>query len=583
MSVADEIEALASNLQAINSAIVAKGGAPSTSGFSGIATGISSIPSGGGGNEDWGTVTYYDNVSTNFSYQSEGVTVNSIDYDKVQAFVKKYPWGGQSGGGMYYNANYADFSYDDIGMSGNFIYNAQGGLKIYLSTNQLKSEVGIDMSGSYGGVGINLSLTIDKTHTATASVISGRQFESMSFGSNTAQMVAGASETSIYASQIKEYVFGEDCAGVVPNYFLANCPNLEKFSGEENTSITEIGDYFCYKTSVPEQTDVHFDIPTLTKVGTYFFAYDVDSGNPASLDFDIYLGDSSLESIGDRCLYYRDGAITNFHLSGSNFSIGSYFCYHPNHSNVRTSIEIEGIEDAGSIGRGFMYANPSLATITSGGQDVDTFNASSIGADFLYDCDAYNPNVAELSFPNLTTVSDRFLTAYNQPAAKFNVALSLPNVVTVGSSFLSNQGAFNQPLLLPEVTTISSGFMSGCKKYDQPDLPSMPKLQTAGALFLNGWGSWNKDIRLPQTLTSLTTPFQGWNSMTSIIDVGDLPATICSADTSWQFGFFYAQSGTAGATTGPAIKGSTRADWIARYPAKTYSNQVRPTLRDAGE
>lgn len=70
MSIASEIEALASNLASAKNAVIAKGGTISDSGLAGLAGEITTIPTG---SADWGTVTY------TVSGVSNTVTIQSLD------------------------------------------------------------------------------------------------------------------------------------------------------------------------------------------------------------------------------------------------------------------------------------------------------------------------------------------------------------------------------------------------------------------------------------------------------------------------------------------------------------------------
>lgn len=61
MSIANEIQNLNTNLTSAKNAVTAKGGTVGDTGLAGLATEIASIPSGGGGITDYGTVKYTEN------------------------------------------------------------------------------------------------------------------------------------------------------------------------------------------------------------------------------------------------------------------------------------------------------------------------------------------------------------------------------------------------------------------------------------------------------------------------------------------------------------------------------------------
>lgn len=97
MSIATELVDLSNNLQSAKTAVSAKGGTVGDTGMSGLATEIASIPSGGGGLVNYGSITYLDgnNASQTLTLATEedyleltiggsgnNITINNVTVNK---------------------------------------------------------------------------------------------------------------------------------------------------------------------------------------------------------------------------------------------------------------------------------------------------------------------------------------------------------------------------------------------------------------------------------------------------------------------------------------------------------------------
>lgn len=97
MTIAGELQDLSTNLQSAKDAVTNKGGSVGDTGLNGLATEINSIPSGGGGITNYGSITYLDNnnISQTLTLENEtdyleltiggsgsDITVNGVTMNK---------------------------------------------------------------------------------------------------------------------------------------------------------------------------------------------------------------------------------------------------------------------------------------------------------------------------------------------------------------------------------------------------------------------------------------------------------------------------------------------------------------------
>ena len=127
---------------------------------------------------------------------------------------------------------------------------------------------------------------------------------------------------------------------------------------------------------------------------------------------------------------------------------------------------------------------------------------------------------------NVVSVGQCFL----ENCRGFNQKIVLPSGITsISSSLLIDCSSFNQPLTIPNsVTTINDGFLGHCTNFNQAlTLPS--GLTSIGSSFLTGCSNFNQPLKFPNGVASIGSNFLGHcNNLTSIIDVGSIPATALS-------------------------------------------------------
>ena len=127
---------------------------------------------------------------------------------------------------------------------------------------------------------------------------------------------------------------------------------------------------------------------------------------------------------------------------------------------------------------------------------------------------------------NLTSIGQCLL----ENCSGFNQKIVLPSGITsIPGSFLPDCSSFNQPLTIPDsVTAINDGFLTGCTNFNQAlTLPS--GLTSVGSSFLANCSSFNQPLEFPNGVASIGGNFLArCNNLTSIIDIGSIPATALS-------------------------------------------------------
>ena len=205
---------------------------------------------------------------------------------------------------------------------------------------------------------------------------------------------------------------------------------------------------------------------------------------------------------------------------------------------------------------------------------------STVPTYFLSGCTSLN-NV-DIHFANILNLGDYFLSG----CSNFNGTIVLPyKLLNIGDQFLQGCSAFNQVLSFPEsVRSIGDNFLSNCSSYNKA-LALPGSLVSIGRWFLYQCRSFNQNLSLPSSLISIGTAFismnipeSGKGAMTGTIDVGSLPATIIASS---NFSFACISSSAPMYTTGITISGSTRADWMTKFPNGNNSG-LRRKLVDAG-
>lgn len=205
---------------------------------------------------------------------------------------------------------------------------------------------------------------------------------------------------------------------------------------------------------------------------------------------------------------------------------------------------------------------------------------STVPTYFLSGCTSLN-NV-DLYFANILNLGDYFLSE----CSNFNGTIALPyKLLNIGNRFLQGCSSFNQVLSFPKrVGSIGDYFLYNCSSYNKA-LVLPDSLVSIGSWFLYQCRLFNQNLSLPSSLVSIGTAFismniseSGVGAMTGTIDVGNLPATIIASS---NFSFACISSSAPMYTTGITISGSTRADWMTKFPNGNNSG-LRRKLIDAG-
>lgn len=258
MSVASEIEQLATNLSNIKTAITAKGGTVAEgAGFDDIATAVGTI-SGGSPTPDprpadpitrWGAIMYYSKMDENWSVNyANGCTVNSINAAKLSQFVSDHE---------------IEMFMDELMMDYNdgFWNFGWGGMSV--AQEDLLNETGIDITLTDSE---SASVSLKKTGTPAsdaevlvAEVTDQAEWETISVETSYPMSVGGV---SIPAAAVKRIVFGSEATSVGSNsfrgcgvetisalpsglysvgaYFLGECPNFNCPIDFSNTTEMQV-------------------------------------------------------------------------------------------------------------------------------------------------------------------------------------------------------------------------------------------------------------------------------------------------------------------------------------------------------
>lgn len=234
MSIATEIEALNTNLQAAKSAVTAKGGTVGDTGLAGLATEIESIPSGGAlPQPSYGRVWYGDYVWT--TEYAEECTVE-VDVEKFTTYLRTNPLMMGDSADFDYNAG------EQTWQSWSFRTPIDG-----LTSEQLAEQLGITATVDEGAefAMFSLSSSPDFSDLKYAEFQSLAEYNSFANGENDPISING---NTLERGQIRKYEFGS-APTAIPNYCLSNCNNLISIT-EVPEGVVSIGDDFLKHSGV---------------------------------------------------------------------------------------------------------------------------------------------------------------------------------------------------------------------------------------------------------------------------------------------------------------------------------------------
>jgi hypothetical protein len=524
MSIATEITALNTNLTAAKNAVTAKGGTVGDTGLAGLATEIASIPSGGGGLTDWGVVSFYSIFGESYDINADQCTVNSVDRDRLELFLA-----------VQEDPSMIEFSYGPVydpgtgQPTGEYVWRYGWGGDVSIAPEDMAATTGIDVTvddgATYAQISMSKEVTVDTTSPIISLVLDEAGYTGLG-NSDYSDDFFHVDSFDIARKAIVGFVFGTNPTST-PSWLLSGCTNLTSIDLDPAASITTIGNHFLYGCT---SFDQQFDLPSgLTSIGDMFLGQATIFNRPLTIP-------SSVTSIGSGFL--KDCEVFNQPLTLPNITtINGSFLENCRAFNQPLTIP----SSVTSIGNNFLQFN-----LVFNRPLVVPDTVTSIGDYFLSGCAVFN---SSLTLPSgLTSIPSQFLRG----CTVFNQSLTIPSGVTsIGDSFLENCRAFNQPLALPSgLTTIGNNFLAACSGFNQP-------------------------LVLPSSITSIDGFFMlRCNNMTSIIDVGSLPATVCTG-TYVNRNFSMSDRTALAYTNGMNLRGATASAWKAKFPDITSGTWLR--------
>lgn len=299
MSIASELEALANNLQDINTAIVQKGGEASTTGASGMSSAIENIPSGGGEEvvvveSSYGVLRYYSEVTSNFTigyYDSCDVTIS--DNATFQSFMATNFTGFDDVQCQYRMGEGVDeWRFSAFNME------TMQEVTVDVATADMPTTAGLTVTPyeNWATISISYITVVDTTSTVNAVVLSSQaEYEKLCWDDNRHKTIEGV---DMIPERVEGFFFG-DIPTSVPNHFLGRTPNLKHLSKMPSQYAT-IGDFFLYRSGYAGEgfnivgdyvttigdfflngeslyNPIHFNSPIVltrvTSVGQYFLCF----------------------------------------------------------------------------------------------------------------------------------------------------------------------------------------------------------------------------------------------------------------------------------------------------------------------
>lgn len=356
MTIASEIEDLATNLSAAKTAVTTAGGTVGDTGLAGLADEIASIPTGGGNVPigDYGKVAYY----TRLSFVIEDVmammcNAEVVDSSKLIPFVE----------GSSVDLMYEDGSWR-VGWGGDTY-----------TTAEVESEIGVRITNivdTFAEVRIQGTSGIDITSERKECTIDTLQ-DFGKFYTDSSSSIALPNGDTIVPSQIVDYILGSEVTSI-GNYFLGGCSNLSSFDASLATGLTTIGNGFL---SYLYKITGEISLPAVTSVGDYFL---MDSHfTSVKLPNLVTAGNSFLTGT------YIQAIPSLPHCT----TIGGNFC---NNCKCLESAGFSSIPLLETLGQNALVSCPNLKSISLTGMS----NITSIGQNFA----GYCYSLVSVGFPS---------------------------------------------------------------------------------------------------------------------------------------------------------------------------------------
>jgi len=355
MSIASEVTALGTNLQAAKNAVTSKGGTVGNTGLAGLANEINSIPSGGGGDQDpeWGEVVLYGYTQsqTSISVVTPGFTITVRDEQTLEDAFS----GSNYTFPIYVEVDGSDFS--TYWTWAVFAADSLGEIVYQLSdSSMLESLFNIQsdepISGSFslafyldsvGGV------VIDKNNTTKRTLNSMAEFYQLA--TVTDYILGDVPKLALKEAKIG-YAVSE-----IPTNCLRGCENLDKVTFAKNIAVSAIGTAFCYQAGRQSNGIAEIKIPEgVTAIYDSFCSLAKIAGT-------VTLPSTLLDIYGS----FMNGTIvhTPITIPSGTKNIGTYFL-----SGSTIDCPVTLPSTLVSVGTYFMYECPQMTS---------TVNISSLG------------------------------------------------------------------------------------------------------------------------------------------------------------------------------------------------------------
>lgn len=439
MSIASEIEALSTNLQAAKTAVTTAGGTVGDTGLAGLATEIASIPTGGGG-----TLYGYYEVATldtvTFDIESEqSVTVQITDAEKFFQFLTE--------------KNFVRFENDGTGIPKYWFtmqYNESSGgwynerdfeNAHYYSTEEM-AEYGVTLTvtGQYASFNGSFDITIN-TDTLEQKEIRG-PLELETFGYSESGGMGDSGKVCVVSAD--EYIFK---------------PFIVSLTLEDEAAGVDLPGGF---------------VGWFANLTTLNIPFELKNTSRSFCQYCVNLTDLTIN--GENELIIADNAV-----------IGDSMFYYAKKLNVPIVIG-----DNAKIGSSF------LANCSAFDSPITFGNNVRLSPSFLSACVAFNQPL-DLS---TIQADNAFTSSFLSNCRMFNYPLAFPTGITaIGSTSLNNCVSLNSPITIPStVTSIGYAFLSGCTSFNQP-LTIPTGVTSLGYAFLYNCSSFNQPLTFPSGIS----------------------------------------------------------------------------------
>ena len=262
MTIASEIEDLATNLEAAKSAVTTAGGTVGDTGLAGLADEIATIPTGGGGEiPAYGRVVYYHDVRTVYSASGMMCTATITNMTTFTEFCEEaFSEHGGQGQIQYQDGNWF---YDD--------WSAPDPRVIIPDITAIGLSVVFDEPDpSFAEITCSPSYEVHK-ESGTSSVDINTSSDLQALCSTDGGWYT-VGQTKFYNLAVKSYIFGSSVTTIPQSFLSGTYPETIDYSLA--TGVTAIQDSVLLGASTPAK------FPALLTIGNYVTLYSTDITMP---------------------------------------------------------------------------------------------------------------------------------------------------------------------------------------------------------------------------------------------------------------------------------------------------------------